>query len=326
MMPDEVGGHVADVEMDVIEPVALDLGIDRARDDIARRQLHPDGIIIGHETLAGGRVDQPSAFAAHRLGDQEVLDLQIVEAGRVELHHLHVRHARARAPSHRDAVARRAAWRGREQVSAARTPGREDRRARRVERDASGAAVDRIDAPDPACARIAHLVPPGGEVDRDLVGDQRDVGVRFGGSLQRLLHRPAGRVGDMDDPAMTVAALARQVQRVPFGLERHAEMRESFDRGRRALDHHLDDPAIVQSGAGDHRVLDMILERVAGFEYRGDPALRPSGRPFVERPLGEHGDGETVGEGERGGQPGRAGTDDENVAGHAARDPGQGTG
>ena len=118
-------GMMADVEMDVIEAVALDLGVDRARHDVARGQLQPR-VIIRHEALAGVGVDQPAALAAHRLGDQEILDLQIVEAGRVELHELHVGDPAARPPRHGDAVAGRAARRGREEIDAARAAGGED--------------------------------------------------------------------------------------------------------------------------------------------------------------------------------------------------------
>ena len=86
----ELGVAVADVEVDVVEPVALDLMVDRAGDDVARRKLGAL-VIIGHEAVAGlGMLQQP-ALAAHRLGDQEILDLQIVQAGRVELHEFHVR-------------------------------------------------------------------------------------------------------------------------------------------------------------------------------------------------------------------------------------------
>ncbi len=137
--------------------------------------------------------------------------------------------------------------------------------------------------------------------------------MRLGGALQRLLHRPAGRVGDMDDAAMAVPALAGEVERIPFGRERHAEPGQPLDRGGRALDDAFDDVAVVEAGAGDHRILDMMLERVAGFEHRGDPALRPGGRPLVERALGEDGDAEPLGEIERRGQPRRARTDDEDV-------------
>ena len=84
------------------------------------------------------------AFAAHRLGDQEVLDLQIVEAGRVELHEFHVGDAAARPPRHGDAVAGRAARRGRIKIGAARSAGRQDRRPR-------GQRFDR--ARSPCCRR-----------------------------------------------------------------------------------------------------------------------------------------------------------------------------
>ena len=59
----------------------------------ARRELGAR-IEVRHEAVAGiGRVrrqlEQP-ALAAHRLRDQEVLDLEVVQAGRVELVELHV--------------------------------------------------------------------------------------------------------------------------------------------------------------------------------------------------------------------------------------------
>ena len=70
----EIGGHMADIQMHVIEAEFLDLGINRAGDDIARGQFQPL-VIERHEAFAGARVDQAPAFAAHRLGDQEVFDL-----------------------------------------------------------------------------------------------------------------------------------------------------------------------------------------------------------------------------------------------------------
>ena len=50
----EIGLAVADVEMDIIEPVALDLMVDRPRDDVARSQLAAL-VIVGHEAMAGAR-------------------------------------------------------------------------------------------------------------------------------------------------------------------------------------------------------------------------------------------------------------------------------
>ena len=127
---------------------------------------------------------------------------------------------------------------------------------------------------------------PGDQVDRDHVGHQRDVGMAARRGLERLLHRPAGRIVDMDDPAVAVPALAGQVPALGLaGVERHAERRQPLDRGRRVVDDELDGRAVVEAGAGDHRVLDMALEGVARLQHRGDPALRPGGRALGKPPL-----------------------------------------
>src|SRR3546814_6469820 len=106
--------------------------------------------------MPGDRVLQYAALAAHRLGDQEILDLQIIEAGRVELHHLHVGDAAARAPRHRDAVAGRAPGGGRELIDAPRPAAREDRRTTDMGVDLPHSFVERIDAPDAPRPRIAR--------------------------------------------------------------------------------------------------------------------------------------------------------------------------
>ena len=124
----------------------------------------------------------------------------------------------------------------------------------------------------------------------------------------------------MDDAAVRMPALARQVERAAFLVANGTPSSlQPLDRGGRALDHELDDRAVVEPRAGDHRVLDMVLERVAGLQHRGDPALRPGGRALVERALGEHGHAEAIGEVERGGQPGGARADDEDVGGGVHR-------
>ena len=117
---------MGDVEEDIVEPVALDLAVDRPGDDVARRELSAS-VMVGHEAVPGFWMFEDPALAAHRLGDQEVLDLQIVQAGRVELHHLHVGDAAARPPRHGDPIASRAARRGRVEIGAAGAAGGEDR-------------------------------------------------------------------------------------------------------------------------------------------------------------------------------------------------------
>ncbi len=286
--------------------------IDRARHHVARSKLGAR-IEIRHEPVAVGGQFELRALTAHRLGDQEVLDLQIVEAGRVELVELHVRDPRARAPCHRDPVPRCAARRGRELVDADRAPGGEDGRARGEQRHLARRHVKRIDAPHMPVGGEALAMAAGDEIDRRHVAREMAVGVGLGRLQQRLLHRPAGRVVDMHDAAMAVPALAREMPAVAAVLariERHAERRQPIDRGRRVLDHELHGAAIVEAGARHHRVLDMALERVAGFQHSGDAALRPGGRSLA---LGQHDHAEAIGEVERRGQPGGTRPDDDDV-------------
>ena len=134
--------------------------------------------------------------------------------------------------------------------------------------------------------------------------------------FERLLDGPAGRIGDVDDAAVAVAALAGQVQRPVFGCERHAERDQTLDRARRGFDDMLDDLAVVQARAGDHGVVDMGFEAVAFLEHGGDPALRPRARAVAQCALGDHRDLVGLGKVERRGQPRRAGTDDEDVGLH----------
>src|SRR3546814_18083200 len=96
--------------------------------------------------------------------------------------------------------------------------------------DFTALLVERIDAPDAARSRIAFLVPARNQVDARLAGQQGDVRMRLGGLEQRRLHRPSGRVVDMDDAAVGMAALAGQVPRPLLLVERHAH----FDQIGRA--------------------------------------------------------------------------------------------
>ena len=145
------------------------------------------------------------------------------------------------------------------------------------------------------------------------------LGCLRGRAFQRLLDRPAGGVGDMDDAAVAVPALAGQVQRAVLAGERHAELDQARDRARRRFDDMLDHRAVVEPGAGDHRVVDVRFEAVAFLEHRGDPALRPARRAFAERALGDHRDLVRLGKVERRRQPGRARADDEDVGGRRSR-------
>ena len=160
---------------------------------------------------------------------------------------------------------------------------------------------------------------PGDEVDRDHVGDQRDVRMLRRGRLERLADRIAGRIGDMHDPAVAVAAFAGQMERAILAGEGNAEVDQMLDRAGCLLDHMLDDLEVVEARAGDHRVLDMRFEAVAFLEHRGDSALGAGAGAVAERALGDDRDLMGLGEVERSGQPGRARADDKDVRGRASR-------
>src|SRR3546814_5984553 len=108
-------------------------------------------------------------------------------------------------------------------------------------------------------------------------------------------------------------ALARQVERAFLLVEGDPHLDRPLYRVRGILDHELDRLAPVESRARDHRILDMIFERVAGIEHRRDPTLRPGGRPAGQLALREDEHAAMVGKRDRGGQPRRAGADDDDV-------------
>ena len=106
---DVVGAEVAHVEVRaaVGRPATrLHLLVDRARDDVARRQLLLDRVVIEHEARALG-VEEQSALTAHRLGDQDAARAGWPDhAGGMELHELHVEQIGSRLVRHRRAVTR----------------------------------------------------------------------------------------------------------------------------------------------------------------------------------------------------------------------------
>ena len=152
----------------------------------------------------------------------------------------------------------------------------------------------------------------GDEVDRHHVGDQRDVGI----GARRPFRAPAappsrwrrrhGRCGGgCARPRASGAAVA-----VAVGVERHAELGQPRDRRRRLVD---DNSTVARSLSPAPAIIVSwiwALEAVACLEHRGDPALRPAGRAFVEPPLASTATLKRCGEVERRGQPGRARADD----------------
>ena len=179
--------------------------------------------------------------------------------------------------------------------------------------DLAAFLVEGIGAPHAARAGELALVAPGDEIDAGLSRHQRDVGMRFGRAQERFLHRPAGRVVDVHDAAVRMAAFAGEVEVAALAVERHAQFDQAIDRVRGALDHEFHRLAPVEARARDHGVANVVLEGVARVEHRGDAALRPRRAAAGERALGEHGHLPGFRQGQRGGEPRRARTDYQDI-------------
>ena len=122
-------------------------------------------------------------------------------------------------------------------------------------------------------------MPFGDQINPDMSGGERDIGVFARGRFKRLLYGQTGRIIDMNDPARGMAAFLGQVK--PFGfalVEWHPEFGQSQDRCRRIFNHEFHGPAVIQTRTGDHCVFNMRFERVPVFENRRDAALRPGRR------------------------------------------------
>ena len=145
----------------------VDLGLLRARDDVAGGELHRVRRVPLHEALAL-RVDQVGALAAAAFGEQ---DPRRIERRRVELHELHVLQRQPEPERHRGAVAGARVGVRRRAVDAALAAGGEHDRlaAERLQ-----AAVQEVPADDALAAAVVLDELPGEEllVDLDVALDE----------------------------------------------------------------------------------------------------------------------------------------------------------
>ena len=81
----------------------------------------------------------------------------------------------------------------------------------------------------------------------------------------------------------------------------------------RAFDHETHHLPGIEPGAGDHRILDVGLERIGRIQHRGDAALGPVGGALVELALGQDADAGAFRQLQRDGEPARAAAQDQDV-------------
>ena len=234
---------------------------------------------------------QERALAAHRLGDQRLLARgpgAEPHHRRVELHELQVAQHRAGAQRERHPVA----------GGDRRVGGRGEHLAEPAAGQHHGAAQHRADAV--ALALAHHVQGDAGDAAvraGDQVEHERVLGdVDVGGGVHRgdqgpLDLRAGGVAAGVRDPVAEVAALAGQRQLAGLGVvEDRAQRDQLADRVRPLGHQHPDRLLVADAGAGDERVVQVLVGGVAGTECGGDPALGPLGRARGEEVLGDHHD------------------------------------
>ena len=128
------------------------------------------------------------------------------------------------------------------------------------------------------------------QINGDHIGHQHDIGMRSRRGFQCLLHCPSCGIINMDDAAVAMSALTRQVPVIALKIKRHAQLCQPLNGNRRIFDNKFDCRTVIQPGPRDHCIFDMVCKIVAGLKHRGDAPLRPGCRTIGYRALCQHGD------------------------------------
>ena len=259
-------------------------------------------------------VAQDAAFAAHAFGDQAA---GAVDAGRVELHELHVLQAEAGAQRHAAAVAGAGMRRGRGEIRAAVAAGRQHRALGAEQVQRAFGHVQREHA-------AAGAVGVHDQVEREVFDEELRV-MRQRLLVQRVQDRVAGAVGGgagaLRRRAFAVLrghAAERALVDLAFlgARERHALVLEFDDRRDRLAAHVLDRVLVAQPV----RTLDGVEEVVAPVvlahvaERGRDAALRRHGVRARREHLGDAGGLQALlGQAEGGAQARATGADHDHV-------------
>ena len=316
MLADELGALVRDVEVHTVQAVFFHLEVDGARHHVARREFGAR-VVVGHKAVCP-KVwwqQQAAAFAAHSLGDEEVFDVRVVQAGRVKLDELHVGHPAARAPGRGDAVAGGGVGVGGVEVHLARAAGGQNGVAGAEGLDLVPVHIQHI---GPVAAwrcvgRCTGQLAAGDQVDQHVVLEEHDVGVGPRAFTQRGLHRRASGVGHVHDAPVAVTTLARQVQLAVLGGKGHTHLAQPGNRRGGVFHGEAGGLQITQAGSGHQGVVHVGCVAVAFGQHGGDAALRPVARPVGNAAFGDHRHPVGGRQVQRGGQAGQAAADDQHV-------------
>ena len=244
-----------------------------ARDDVTRGKVLRRWRVALHEALAFG-IGEIAAFAARTFSDQAA---GRIDAGRMELHELHVLQWQAGAQHHAAAVAGADVCRGAGEVGAAITAGRQNHH---IADETVNRAVIHVESDDAtAAAGVVH-----DQVDSEIFD------VEFGVMLERLAvhgvqHGVAGAVsrgaGALRGALAVMRGHAAERTLIDFAVflaarERHAPVFELVN-GLRSVAAEIFDRVLVAEPVGAldrvvHMPAPVVLAHIA--ERGGDAALR----------------------------------------------------
>ena len=275
-----LGIFVGHVQTDMIYRVDFHLVVYRAGHDVTRRQTQTRVVFL-HKLLAV-RQTQYAAVAAHGFGDQVgwMRLLRIKEAGRVELHKLHVLHHALGAIDHRYAVAGSYLGIGGRGIYSPRTTRSHQRDAAEERVDLLRLGIQYVGAVALDVRRTARDAHTQVVLRDDLYGkvvlQHVDIRILAHRSHQSALYLGARIVGMVQDAELGVTALAVQVKAaILFLVEVHAPLHQFLDGTRRIAYHLLHGLRIAQPVARHHRVVDVFLKIIhLQVGHRGDTALR----------------------------------------------------
>ncbi len=319
MLAQEGLGLVADVQVHVIQATLLHFEVDRARHHVARSQFGAL-VVFRHEAGAIGQLQQ-AAFATYGFRDQEGLGVGVIQAGRVELDEFHVRHPAARAPGHGDAVAGGRVGVGGVEIDLARATCRQHGVGCGNGLHFAAGVVQHVEAVA-AVARQAKLARSD-QVHREVVLDDRDIGM-----LARLLAQGghdgmAGGVRRVDDAPAAMPAFARQVVaefRLVVAGERHAAVDQPLDGFAPMLDDVARGAVIAKAGARHQGVLRVLIVAVARVQDSGNAALGPVAGALRHGTFANDDNPMGVGQLQRDRQTGQSAADNGDIEVHGARD------
>ena len=221
--------------------------------------------------------------------------MRVVQAGRVELDELHVRHATAGAPGHGNAVAGRGVGVAGVAVHLAHTAGGQHHRRSHQGLHAVGFDVQGVHAVTALrrtrLHRVLLQVALGDQVDRHPLLTQGDVGMTLDLVEQHIVDGLAGGIGRVGNAADRMAAFASQVQAQRpgrVGRERHTACNQPLNGFGTVACNELGGALVDQAAAGFLGVAHMGLDAVVAAQHADNATLGPGRGSFVHLALGQH--------------------------------------